>query len=230
MSAPLQVVIAGAGRMGAAIADIIQQRDALALVSIWTRDADLDGPVKSADVIIDFSLPGGTMAVLDAVTRHKKPLVCGVSGLTDAQMATLAAASRTIPLVYDRNMSRGIAAINGILGRLSKALGDDFAVSISEVHHQHKQDAPSGTALMLGETLANARGVRPGDVPISSVRRGDVPGEHTVLLSTASEELTVTHSVTSRRVFAEGAVQAATWVVSQPPGRYSMQDVLYSDA
>lgn len=227
---PLQVVIAGAGRMGAAIADIIQQLDAMELVAIWTRDADLDEPVKSADVVIDFSLPGGTMAVLDAVVRHKKPLVCGVSGLDQQQMATLDAASEAIPLVYDRNMSRGIAALNGILGRLTTALGDDFAVSISEVHHQHKKDAPSGTALMLGETLADARGVGPGDIPIASIRRGEVPGEHTVLLATASEELTVTHSVTSRRVFAEGAVQAATWVVSRPAGRYSMHDVLFFDA
>lgn len=189
---------------------------------------DLDRLVAAADVVIDFSLPAGTNTVLDVVTTRRVPLVCGVSGLGESELRALDRAADVIPLVYDRNMSRGIAALNGILARLVTALGPDYAVSVSETHHVHKKDAPSGTALMLGETLAEARGTALKDIPIASERRGEVPGDHTVILTCGSENLTLTHQVTTRDVFAEGAVLAAEWIVSQPNGRYSMHDLLFS--
>ncbi|NNC77093.1 MAG: 4-hydroxy-tetrahydrodipicolinate reductase, partial [Woeseiaceae bacterium] len=172
----------------------------------------------------------GTATVLEVVTARRIPLVCGVSGLGEAEFVALDNAADVIPVVYDRNMSRGIAALNGVLTRLVTALGPDYSMAITETHHVHKKDAPSGTALMLGETLAKARRMPLEDIPIASERRGDVPGEHTVTLSSTSENLALTHAVTTRDVFAEGAVFAAEWVVSQPSGRYSMQDVLFSGA
>ena len=124
-------------------------------------------------------------------------------------------------------MSRGIAVLDAALREVAHALPAEFAVSVSEVHHVHKKDVPSGTALKLAEAVAAARGVAPSAIPIASERRGEVAGDHEVNFVSTSEQLTLAHSVTSRSVFADGAVSAARWVVRQPAGRYSMQDVLF---
>ena len=223
-----RVAIAGTGRMGQAIAAGLESKQDMTLAGLWGRGDDLDALVSQADVVIDFSLPHGTMQVLDAVLRHGKPLVCGVSGLDDEQMARIDAAAARLPLVYDRNMSLGVAVLTRAVGEAAASLGRDFEVEISEVHHMHKKDAPSGTALKLGEAVAAARGERgTGAVEFHSVRRGEVPGDHDVVMRSATERLTFAHSVTTRQVFADGAIRAAAWVVSQPPGRYRMSDVLF---
>jgi 4-hydroxy-tetrahydrodipicolinate reductase len=226
----IRVAVAGAGRMGQAIARLVETRDGMQLVGVWQRGEDLDKLVLDADVVIDFSLPEGTMQVLDSVTAATRPLVCGVSGLTDAQLARLDQAAGSIPIVYDRNMSLGIAVLDRAVRDAAASLGTDFEVAISEVHHVHKVDAPSGTALKLGETIASARG-EPGTgaIRFASERRGEVPGDHEVVMRSATETLTFAHSVTTRDVFAAGALRAAGWVVGQPPGRYRMSDVLFGD-
>jgi 4-hydroxy-tetrahydrodipicolinate reductase len=225
-----RVAIAGAGRMGKAIAAGIDAQDDLELVGTWGRGDDLDALVREADVVIDFSLPDGTMQVVDAVLAYGKPLVCGVSGLDDAQMARIDEAAAAIPLVYDRNMSLGIAVLARSVRDAAASLGMDFDVEIAEVHHVHKKDAPSGTALKLGEIVAAARGEQgTGSVGFQSERRGEVPGDHEVVMSSPTERLTFAHSVTTRRVFADGALRAARWVVGQEPGRYGMSDVLFDD-
>ena len=197
----IRVAIAGAGRMGKAIASSIDAQDDLELVGTWGRGDDLDALVRAADVVIDFSLPDGTMQVIDAALAHGKPLVCGVSGLDDAQMARVDEAA---------------------------SLGMDFDVEIAEVHHVHKKDAPSGTALKLGEIVAAARGEQgTGSVRFQSERRGEIPGDHEVVMSSPTERLTFAHSVTTRQVFADGALRAARWIVGQKPGRYGMSDVLF---
>ncbi len=214
--------------MGQAIAASIPQHANLDLVGNWQRGQNIDELVADADVVIDFSLPEATECVLEAVVRHRKPLVCGVSGLNDAQLTLLDEACRTIPLVFDRNMSLGIAVLERSVRDAAAALGDKFEVRVSEVHHEHKKDAPSGTALKLGEAIASSRGHRGDDsVQYEVERRGEVPGEHKVSMASATEELIFAHSVTTRQVFVEGALTAAQWVVGRPPGRYSMQDVLF---
>ena len=224
----IRVAVAGAGRMGKAIAEALQAQPDMSLVGNWGRGGDLDGLVHGADVVIDFSLPAGTARVLDAVLRHGKPLVCGVSGLDEQQMATIDAVSKSLPVVYDRNMSLGIAVLDRVVREAAASLGMDFDVAISEVHHVHKVDAPSGTALKLGESVAGARGEQgTGSVRFSSERRGEVPGDHEVVMRSPAERLTFGHSVTTRDVFADGAIRAARWVVDQPPGRYRMSDVLF---
>lgn len=223
----LAIAVAGAGRMGRAIAAIAEREDDLQLAGIWKRGEDLRSLVESAAVLIDFSLPEGTDRVIDAVTAAGIPLVCGVTGLSDSQLERLDSVAGDIAVVYDRNMSRGIAALDAALRQVSLALPAEFAVAVSEVHHIHKRDAPSGTALKLAEALADARGLALADIAIASERRGEVPGDHEVSFSSASERLTLSHSVTSRTVFAEGAITAARWAVDQPPGRYSMRDVLF---
>ena len=212
--------------MGQAIAASIEQHADLELAGIWTREGDLDAVVAAADVVIDFSLPEGTAAVLDAVVRHNKPLVCGVSGLDDAQMELLDRASAQIPVVYDRNMSLGIAVLEHSVRDAAASLGLDFEIEISETHHIHKKDAPSGTALKLGEAIAAARR-KDGTVRFEVERRGEVPGDHEVVMRSPTERLTFAHSVTTRQVFADGALRAARWAIGRAAGLYGMRDVLF---
>ena len=226
----IRVVVAGAGRMGQAIAEGLAGRDDMELIGTWHRGEDLAALVEAADVVIDFSLPDGTMQVLDVVERFRKPLVCGVSGLSDAQLARLGAVAEQVPLVYDRNMSLGVAVLEHSVQEAAKSLGAGFDIHIAEVHHVHKKDAPSGTALKLGEAVAAARGESgTGSVSFESERRGEVPGDHEVRMQSATETLTFGHSVTTRQVFADGAVHAAGWVIGQAPGHYQMRDVLFGN-
>ena len=214
--------------MGQAIAASIAKQPALELAGVWARGDDLDRVVAAADVVIDFSLPEATAEVLAAVIRHKKPLVCGVSGLSDKQLELLDEAGQLVPVVYDRNMSLGIAVLERSVREAAASLGPDFDVEISETHHVHKKDAPSGTALKLGETIAGARGDKDtSNVSFEVERRGDVPGDHEVVMRSPTERLTFSHSVTTRRVFADGALRAAQWAAKQAPGRYLMSDVLF---
>jgi len=212
--------------MGHAIAASIEQQADLELAGIWTRDGNLDDVVAAADVVIDFSLPDGTVEVLTAAVRYEKPLVCGVSGLDDTQMELLNQAATRIAVVYDRNMSLGIAVLEHSVREAAASLGLDFEIEISETHHVHKKDAPSGTALKLGEAVADARGEN-GTVRFEVERRGEVPGDHEVVMRSPTERLTFAHSVTTRQVFADGALRAARWTIGQPAGLYGMRDVLF---
>ncbi len=226
----IRVAIAGAGRMGQAIAAGLEKQDDMELVGLWGRGNDLASLVEAADVVIDFSLPDGTEQVLAAVERLGKPLVCGVSGLSDAQMAALDHAAASVAVVYDRNMSLGVAVLEHSVREAARSLGADFTVEITEVHHVHKKDAPSGTALKLGEAVAQARGEQgTGSVTFQSERRGEVPGDHDVVMRSPTETLTFAHSVTTRQVFADGAIRAARWVVGKPAGRFQMRDVLFDN-
>jgi 4-hydroxy-tetrahydrodipicolinate reductase len=215
--------------MGQAIADGIASSDDLDLAGTWKRGGDLDALAAASDVLIDFSLPDATEQVIAAAVRQKVALVCGVSGLSAEQMSLLEEASSKIPVLFDRNMSPGVAVLEDIVRRAAQALGTDFEVEVHETHHVHKIDAPSGTALKLGEAVAEARGTDPGDIKYESERRGEVPGDHEVILRSATETLTLGHSVTTRQVFADGALRAARWITDKPPGRYSVQDVLHAD-
>lgn len=246
--------------MGQSLVAAAAGRDDLQVASVWVRGDDaasrfaggeylltarLDEALGVADVLVDFTLPDANEGILAAALEHRKPLVCGVSGLSQAQMQGLQEAAVRIPIVYDRNMSLGIAVLEALVRRAVDVLGDEFDVVIEETHHIHKRDAPSGTALKLGEAVAETRGQSlpgvmyydpagskppPGAVEFRVQRRGEVPGDHSVTLSSATETLTLGHSVTTRAVFADGALRAALWAVGQPPGLYSMRDVLFSSA
>jgi len=216
--------------MGQAVQRAIETADGVSVSRVWQRGESLDEVVACSDVLIDFSLPSATAEVLASIGKHRIPLVCGVSGLDAAQMDALRSLATQVPVLFDRNMSQGICVLTDLVQRAVKSLGPDFQAEIHEVHHVHKLDAPSGTALQLGEAITSARTGEPDSEPVryKVERRGEVPGDHTVVLSSATEILTLQHSVTERAVFAHGALRAARWLVSQAAGFYRMRDVLFA--
>lgn len=245
----------GHGRMGQEIQSCIAGSGGLEVVSIWMREGsptNSDTPsvlstnlatvLNPADVAIDFTLADANDQVITAAIDANIPLVCGVSGLTAKSRQHMHDAAKIIPILYDRNMSLGVAVMQQLVRLAGSTLGVQFEAEIHETHHVHKIDAPSGTALHLGETLAASRGqdfadvyhydedgdsrADPGGIHFEVTRRGEVSGEHTVILKSADETLSLTHKVTDRRVFASGAIRAAQWLVSQPPGMYSLRDLL----
>ena len=225
----IKAAVTGAGRMGLSIQRLADLRDDLNVIAVWKRGEDINTVVANADVIIDFSLPEATTDVVASAVGNELPLVCGVSGLDDAHMELLKRAARSIPVLYDRNMSVGIAVLEAAIRDVGATLGEGWDIEIDETHHVHKKDAPSGTALKLGAALREAAGIGDADIVYRSHREGEVPGDHAVIFASPTERLEFRHSVTTRDVFAEGALRAAIWLVGQPPGLYSMRDVLFGD-
>ncbi|MBR0206181.1 MAG: 4-hydroxy-tetrahydrodipicolinate reductase [Clostridia bacterium] len=193
------------------------------------------------DVAIDFSRPAATMAVMELCLREGKPLVTGTTGLGEEEMMRLKAASRIIPVFYSRNMSLGVNLQLALVQAATKVLGDAFDPEIVETHHNLKVDAPSGTALMLAEAIEHARSGESElvfgrheknkrrakeEIGIHSLRGGNKAGEHTVYFLGDDEELIITHRAGSKRVFAQGALKAAAFLVRQRPGFYTMADVV----
>ncbi len=216
--------------MGLSIQRLADARDGIDVVSLWRRGDDLGAAIADADVVIDFSLPEATVQVAMGASRQGKPLVCGVSGLGDVEMEVLKEAARHIPVLYDRNMSVGVTVLDAVVREVGSSLGSAFGVRIEETHHVHKKDAPSGTALKLGEALVEAGALdSQEDIDYHSERRGEVPGDHSIIFESATERLAFSHSVTTRDVFADGALRAAIWITDRPPGFYSMRDVLFGD-
>lgn len=202
---------------------------------------DIEELANVVDVLIDVSAPTATPWIAGAARQANCPLVCGVTGLGEVGLTALDSAARQVPVLYARNLSPGIAALLDLLPRLLAAL-PEADIEIVETHHRGKKDAPSGTAEALADAIVTARaeldeqrivygreGVaprQPGEIGIHSLRGGANSGEHTVLLATDGEEIRISHRALSRRTFADGALQAAQWIVLQPPGLYSMSDVL----
>lgn len=205
--------------------------------------ASLDAVVQDFDLLIDFTTPATTLANAAFCAAHGKALVVGTTGLTDEQKAGLAEAAQQIPLVFAPNMSVGVNLCFKLLELAAAALGDDYDVEIIEAHHRHKVDAPSGTALGMGEAVARALGRNLKEVAVygregqtgarqretigfATLRVGDVVGDHTVVFGTEGERVEITHKASSRMTFAKGAVRAAVWLQDRPAGLYTMQDVL----
>ncbi len=195
------------------------------------------------DTIIDFSAPAVTLALLEVIKGSDKRIVIGTTGFTDAQLRTLEKAASDIPIVFAANYSIGVTVALSLLAQAAKALGDDYDVEITEAHHHHKVDAPSGTALAMGNAVADAlnrdlkqcavygregiTGARdPKTIGFATVRAGDIIGEHTVLYAGNGERLEITHKANDRMTFARGAVRAAHWLSTQSAGLYDMTHVL----
>ncbi|MGD0336117.1 MAG: 4-hydroxy-tetrahydrodipicolinate reductase [Candidatus Omnitrophota bacterium] len=175
------------------------------------------------DIFVDFTTPEATETNLDFVARYKKALVLGTTGLSDTQIKKVEEISKVVPVVFSPNMSVGVNVLFSVLPEIAKRLGQDYSIEIVEAHHRAKKDAPSGTAKRLIAILKEATAK---EIPVHSIRLGDITGDHTVIFCGNSERIEIKHQAHSRDLFAIGALKAAKWVFGKPPGLYSMQDVL----
>ena len=209
--------------------------------------SDVDGGLGGADVLIDFTRPAGTLLHVAACARHCVAAVIGTTGLDAAQKAELADTARATPVVFAPNMSVGVNVLAALVTRAARSLGSGYDIEIVEMHHKHKVDAPSGTALWLGEAAAAGAGLaladhavyaregitgerKPGTIGFATLRGGDVVGEHTVIFAGAGERVELSHRAASRQNFAAGALRAARFVaakrVAGQTGLFGMTDVL----
>lgn len=188
--------------------------------------ADARQAMSLGDVVIEFTSADATVAHASLAQELRKPMVIGTTGLSDSQLETLRLAARTVPIVVSPNMSVGVNVLVELARLAAERLGPTYDAAVVESHHRQKKDAPSGTAKRLAETLALARREPAGSIPVHAVRAGDIVGDHTVILAGPAERLELTHRAHSREVFAQGALWAARFVVTQRPGFYDMSHVL----
>ena len=259
-------VIGAGGRMGRMLIEAIQENaqtmlnaaieregsslvgaDAGEVAAIERLDVqivdDLVSVIKDIEVLIDFSLPDATEQNMQICAEHNVAMVIGTTGFNEQQEKVLQEASKKIAIVYAGNYSTGVNLSLKLLEMAAKAFGTDADVEIIEAHHKHKIDAPSGTAFMMAEAVAEARGQNlkdvaiygregqtgereKGSIGIHAIRGGEIIGDHTVMFIADGEVVEITHRARARMTFAAGAVRAATWVIQQGNGQYNMQDVL----
>lgn len=248
-------IIGIAGRMGRLVQDEAQAAGA-ATVGTMRPGSDTPSPqgatilldvaalAAASDVVIDFTVAGRVAAHAAALAESGTRWVLGTSGLSDEQEAVVAEAARRIPVVYASNFSPGVNLLLELATRMGAALpAESYDAEIVEMHHRQKIDAPSGTAVALGRAVAEGRGValadviesgrdghagprKPGAIGFAALRGGQVVGEHTLLFASGSEHVALTHRAFDRRIFAAGAVRAATWLLDRPPGLYGMRHVM----
>lgn len=204
---------------------------------------DIRAALSGSDVLIDFTRPDGTMAHLAVARELGVRVVIGTTGFDDAQKATLKAAAKDIPIVFAPNMSVGVNATFKLLEVAAKILNSGYDIEVIEAHHRHKVDAPSGTALRMGEVIAEALGKdlkdcavyareghtgerEEGTIGFATIRGGDIVGDHTVMFAGMGERIEITHKSSSRVSYAQGSVRAARFLMDKPAGLYDMQDVL----
>lgn len=239
-----KITITGAkGRMGQALIQCAALDPELEVVGTVDLEDDVNPVIKAADVVIDFSFHSATRAIAEKAAAEGTPIVIGTTGHSEADIKAIRALSNTIPMVWASNYSTGVNTLFWLTRKATEILGEGFDLEVIEMHHRHKQDAPSGTATTLSEILADVRdlqikeairhgregivGARTQDeIGMHSLRGGDVVGDHTVVYATQGERLELTHKASSRDTFANGALRAAKWATTQDPGLYSMQDVL----
>jgi 4-hydroxy-tetrahydrodipicolinate reductase len=239
-----RIIITGAkGRMGHALIACAGGHPDLKVVGQIDQGDDLKTVIDSGDVVIDFSFHNATAGVAELCVKHKKALVVGTTGHSDAERSQISNLKSQIPIVWSSNYSTGVNTLFWLIRKAAEILGPGFDLEILEMHHRTKKDAPSGTAKSLAEILAAVRqqqlekvarhgrvgivGERTSsEIGIHSLRGGDVVGDHSVIFANAGERLELTHKASSRDTFANGALRAAAWVVKQKPGLYDMQDVL----
>jgi len=217
------LLIGAAGRMGKTVLDLAQSDLELEIAARCDLGDSIEPAMKNCDVAIDFSQADSIDEICRAALQHGKSLVIGTTGHSQQQRKTIEQIAHSVPVVFASNFSVGMNVPFWLARKAAEFLGPDFSAEIIETHHRMKKDAPSGTAKMLAEIL---KAVRSSEIPIQSIREGDVVGEHSVMLSGPGERLELTHRAASREIFATGALRAAKWVVGKPPKLYSMQDVL----
>jgi 4-hydroxy-tetrahydrodipicolinate reductase len=252
-------VLGPSGRMGRMVLELAADDDAVQVVSALDRagsdiigrqvapgvtaTADASAALGAADVYIDFTTPAATAAAARVAADRRVAAVIGTTGMDQACEQALAALAETAPVLVAPNFSLGVNVLLGLAEQAARALGAGFDLEVVELHHRRKRDAPSGTAIALGQALARGRGLdyddarrysregevgaRPDDeIGVVAVRGGDIIGEHTAYLIGELERIEISHRAGSRSIFAAGALRAAAWLAGKPAGRYGMRDVL----
>lgn len=265
-SRPGIVVTGASGRMGRMLIETVRASDKCHLVGVTEREghewvgqdlgealggvalgvpvvSDAIQVVKDAQAIIDFTSPAATIAHAELAAQARAVHVIGTTGMEPADLSKIAAAARHAPIIRAGNMSLGVNLLTKLTQMVAAALDEDFDIEVIEAHHRHKVDAPSGTALMLGEAAAKGRDIvlaevkdsgrdgitgarKRGAIGFSAIRGGDVVGEHDVVFAADGERIVLRHLATDRAIFARGALKAALWGQDKGPGEYDMMDVL----
>lgn len=248
-------VFGASGRVGRLLIEDLKQEENISLSTVYVRenlDFSIDPSVlvtndmhtflSACDIVVDFSLPQACQVLLEEAVKTPKPLVIGTTGLDSHQMNLLKDASEMMPILYATNMSLGVALLSKLV-HIASATLEGFDIEIVEQHHRHKKDAPSGTALTLAHSAADARGLdldkvrvsgRNGnigertkdEIAVMALRGGDIVGRHTVGFYNDGEFIELNHTATSRNTFSKGALRAAKWLVNKPVGLYSIADCL----
>jgi len=252
-----RTLVHGAGRMARRVLAHMPEFEKYELTGVVSRTQAEDLPATdwvasledfnaSADLLIDFTLPGGTRTAADWCARNGVALLSGTTGLTDEDIKALKTAAQSVPVLWVPNLSFGVALMASLVRQAAGALGASANITINDIHHHHKVDAPSGTALALATAVMEGRSERledlldperleslsnggEGALTFSSVREGEVIGEHTVSFALADEVIEISHKALERDVFAKGALKAGEWLVGQGPGYYSTGDWLGLD-
>jgi len=234
-------VIGHKGRMGKALSQAIEEAGHALRVGV-----EIGGDpavVAQCDVIVDFSAPGALAGNLAAAKSAGIPILIGTTGLESEQFEAIEEAAQSVPVLQTGNTSLGVTLLSALVREAAERLGPDWDIEILEMHHRDKVDAPSGTAKLLGEAVAEGRGIdlaenmdsgrhghtgarEEGAIGFATLRGGSVAGDHSVIFAGPQERITLSHSAENRMIFARGAVRGAEWLIGRKPGRYSMQDVL----
>lgn len=257
------VIVGAAGRMGMEVLHCASSLEDISITDALVRpasnlinttlgpdsvraSADVETAIDNADVVIDFSVPASCLHAARIAAETRTPFVSGTTGLSPEQIDQLKGYSSDTAILWASNFSVGVNILERLVELASRSVGESFDIEVLEAHHRHKVDAPSGTALFLGEAAARGRGQSlkenacytrhgqvgpraPDEIGFQTIRGGNIVGEHTVFLCADGERLELTHRASDRGIFARGALRAARWLSTQPAGWYSMQDVLFDD-
>jgi 4-hydroxy-tetrahydrodipicolinate reductase len=236
-------IVGAKGRMGRAISAELAPSDSARVAAAADQGDDLAALAQGCDVIIDFSSPAALPAVIAAAQAVARPLVIGTTGLGEGEQRAIDEAAESLPVLQAANMSLGVTLLAHLVREAARRLGPDWDIEIAEMHHRHKVDAPSGTALLLGAAAAEGRGVdlagvsergrdgvgeprARGGIGFAALRGGSVAGDHLVVLAGEGERIELGHRAETRAIFARGAIRAALWLKDRQPGRYGIGDVL----
>lgn len=234
----MKACVIGYGAMGKLICEMLKDELSV-VVAMECEKKSLFEVEEEFDVMIDFSNPANLDMIWDYAQMHRKPVVFATTGYTDLQLEKIRALSMEVPVLRSANFSLGVILLNKLVKEITPILKDGFDIEITEAHHHHKIDAPSGTAKMLLNSVIEETGFtpvygregysprKPNEVGVHSVRGGSIVGEHTVLYCGEDEVLTLKHSAHSKKIFAVGAIKAARWLCGQSAGFYTMDDVLF---
>ena len=235
-------IVGNEGAMGQALAEVIAESGHTVAGGI-DRGGDVAGLADRSSALVDFSAPAALEANLHAAIGAGIPIVIGTTGLEDRHHTAIDDAARAVPVLQTGNTSLGVTLLAHLVREAASRLGPDWDIEIVEMHHRRKVDAPSGTALLLGEAAAKGRGItladhsergrdghtgarREGAIGFAALRGGTVAGEHSVVLAGEEERIALSHSAENRSIFARGAVRAAEWLIGRSAGRYTMEEVL----